>query len=244
MFEAIMTIEFNILLTTAATIGFLHTITGPDHYLPFIVMSKARNWNTAKTVVITLVCGIGHVGSSILIGALGLAFGWGVKSLSLFESSRGNFAAWFLIVFGFLYFSWGLWKALHKKNHKHYHYHVDGSVHKHGHSHLFSKAHEHPHETVKPQSMTPWILFTVFVLGPCEPLIPLIMYPAATSSIWGVIYVSLVFSFITISTMIGMVLLSLYGIQFVPIKKVEKYMHAIAGATICFCGLAIIFIGI
>jgi nickel/cobalt transporter (NicO) family protein len=239
-----MSIEFNILLTTAATIGFFHTLTGPDHYLPFIVMSKARNWSYAKTLAITTICGVGHVGSSILIGALGIAFGWGVEYLKLFESNRGSVAAWFLIIFGFLYFAWGLWKALRKRDHKHYHYHLDGSVHKHNHSHLFSKAHEHPHEIVKPQSITPWILFTVFVLGPCEPLIPILMYPAAKSSIMGVVYVSAVFSLFTIATMIGMVLLSLYGIQFLPIKKFEKYMHAIAGATICLCGIAIVFMGL
>ncbi len=34
--------ELILLAGTAAIVGFLHTITGPDHYLPFIVMGKAR----------------------------------------------------------------------------------------------------------------------------------------------------------------------------------------------------------
>lgn len=42
-----------ILSVSAASYGVLHTIIGPDHYLPFIVMSKARNWDYYKTAWIT-----------------------------------------------------------------------------------------------------------------------------------------------------------------------------------------------
>jgi len=31
--------EITVLLATAASLGFIHTLIGPDHYLPFIVMS-------------------------------------------------------------------------------------------------------------------------------------------------------------------------------------------------------------
>ena len=36
--------ELSALCVTAASIGFLHTLFGPDHYLPFIVMAKAKGW--------------------------------------------------------------------------------------------------------------------------------------------------------------------------------------------------------
>ena len=38
------------------------------------------------------------------------------------------------------------------------------------------------------------ILFTIFVFGPCEPLIPILMYPAAKSSVAGMLLVAGVFS--------------------------------------------------
>ena len=41
--------EIQILIVTAASIGFFHTLFGPDHYLPFIVMAKARKWSMVKT---------------------------------------------------------------------------------------------------------------------------------------------------------------------------------------------------
>lgn len=82
-----------ILIVTAASIGFIHTLLGPDHYLPFIVMSKARNWSTFRTVSITILCGIGHVGSSVVIGAIGVILGIGLHKLEALESIRGNWAA-------------------------------------------------------------------------------------------------------------------------------------------------------
>ena len=94
------------------------------------------------------------------------------------------------------------------------------------------------------KTMTPWILFTIFVFGPCEPLIPLVMYPAAEHSITGMVLVTAVFGIITIGTMLTIVLGTLWGINFLPIGKLERYTHALAGATICISGLAIVFLGL
>jgi nickel/cobalt exporter len=241
-----MAADIDILLFTAASIGFIHTLTGPDHYLPFIVMSKARKWTNIKTLWITFLCGIGHVGSSVIIGIIGIALGLGVNRLNKFESFRGNLAAWAFIIFGFGYFLWGLWKVYRKKPHKHFHLHVDAPqhVHMHEHHHSMIENHTHSHAAVKPVNLTPWILFTVFVLGPCEPLIPLLMYPAAKTHLMAVALVTLVFAISTIGTMLVVVQLTLRGINFLPMKMFEKYMHAIAGAAICLSGLAIVFLGL
>ena len=67
-----MNSEVFILSLTAGSIAFMHTISGPDHYLPFVVLSKARNWSKIKTTWITILCGIGHVGSSVLLGLFGI----------------------------------------------------------------------------------------------------------------------------------------------------------------------------
>jgi hypothetical protein len=90
----IMTVELNALIITAASIGFFHTILGPDHYLPFIMMSWARKWSVLKTSLITLLCGLGHITSSVVLGLIGVAMGLAVKGLEHVESVRGNLAAW------------------------------------------------------------------------------------------------------------------------------------------------------
>lgn len=229
-----------ILSATAASIGFFHTMFGPDHYLPFVMMSKAGKWSRIKTIWITFLCGLGHVGSSVLLGMVGVVLGVAVKKLEIFESFRGNLAAWVLIVFGLVYFVWGLRKAFRGKPHQHSHLYENGTMYVHNHTH--KKEHIYPHE--QSGNITPWILFTIFVLGPCEPLIPILMYPAAKSSIFGLILITGIFSTVTIVTMIGLVFVLTLGLDFLPVKKVERYVHAIAGASIFLCGVAIQFLGL
>jgi len=161
-----------VLALTAASIGFFHTLLGPDHYVPFIAMAKARGWSYLKTGVITFVCGLGHVGSSVLLGFVGVYIGAKVTSLERIEAFRGGLAGWLLVMFGLLYFIWGIRKAYAAREHEHPHEH-GGFQHIHSHSHV--KTHAHVHDTAK-TNITPWILFTIFVFGPCEPLIPLLIY--------------------------------------------------------------------
>jgi nickel/cobalt exporter len=231
-----------ILLITAASIGFFHTLFGPDHYLPFIVMARARKWSVVKTTLITFFCGVGHVGSSILLGFIGIAFGIGINKLVFIESGRGNIAAWLFIAFGLVYFIWGMRQAYRKKAHKHIHVHADGTYHTHDHSH--KDAHVHVHEQSEKKNITPWVLFIIFVLGPCEPLVPILMYPAATNSISGMILVSVVFALVTITTMLGIVLAGSFGLNYLPFGRLERFTHAIAGAVILLSGIGMQFLGL
>lgn len=235
--------EIILLSWTAASIGLIHTALGPDHYLPFIMMAKVRGWSMAKTTWITILCGGGHVLSSIVLGLLGVYLGAEVMKLEALEAYRGTLAAWLLIGFGFAYFIWGIHRAIKNKKHSHIHTHEDGSVHEHPHQHASRHAHVHDQKS-SAKDLTPWILFTVFVLGPCEPLIPLLMYPAAKSSMMGMYLVAGIFTVTTLVTMVSIVLLTTWGIGFAKLGKLERYTHAIAGGTICLSGLAIMFLGL
>lgn len=223
-----------ILAGTASAIGFVHTILGPDHYLPFIFMAKARKWSVFKTTWVTFFCGVGHVGSSVLLGLLGFTFGIALGKLEIIEGVRGNLAAWAFVLFGLAYFIWGLNRAIVNKPHKHRHFHENGIAHEHEHTH--NNSHDHLHRT----NITPWILFTIFVLGPCEPLIPVLMYPAAQNSRSGMIFIALLFSAITILTMIAIVLMATYGLNFIKLGKLERYTHALAGGIVLLSGIAIL----
>ncbi len=234
--------EISILLLTAASIGFLHTLMGPDHYLPFIVISKARNWSMAKTTVITVLCGIGHVLGSVVLGLLGVALGIAVGKLEAFESVRGDLAAWMFIGFGLLYFAWGVRRAIKNKPHTHTHFHSNGVSHEHEHSH--HEEHAHVHETTGKVNITPWVLFLIFVFGPCEPLIPTLMYPASQSSWGAMMLVAGVFALVTISTMTAIVLLVSKGYSLLPMGKLERYSHALAGFIIFASGAGIMWLGL
>jgi nickel/cobalt transporter (NicO) family protein len=238
-----MNSEILVLAGTAATLGFVHTLIGPDHYIPFIAMSRARRWSLPKTLLISSLAGLGHVLSSVILGFAGLALGIAVAKLEGAESVRGGVAAWLLIGFGFAYFVWGLHRAIRNKPHSHGHLHGDGDSHEHEHGHVSEHAHVHAAPRGK-ANITPWILFTIFVFGPCEPLIPLVMYPAARHDTAGVALVAAAFGLTTILTMLAIIALSSWGLSFVRLGRLERYSHALAGAMIFASGLAVRFLGL
>ncbi len=238
-----------LLLATTATVALVHTLIGPDHYLPFIVLSRAEGWPMRKTMLWTFICGLGHVLSSILIGLLGATLGWALGSMETFEGARGQIAAYALIGFGLLYFSWGLWRG--RRGHAHVHLHADGSLHSHPHRHEGEAvipgheqvAHEEaPH--LARHRHTAWTLFIIFVLGPCEPLIPLLLAPAASQSASGILAVALVFSVITISMMMLTVAIGVMGVRMLRFPTLERYAHAMAGFAIFTSGLLLQFLGL
>lgn len=251
-----MSTQILMLSLTAASIGVVHTLAGPDHYLPFVVLSKARNWNRAKVIWITALCGFGHIAGSVILGTIGIACGFAISKIKVFESVSGSITAWLFILFGLMYAIWGLRKVFQNKKHVHSHSHFGGIFHNHSHTHIQSHAHPHITEAEIPKNndststktsykdLTPWLLFVLFVFGPCEPLIPLFMYPAYQHSIVGIIAVTTVFGVVTIATMLSVVLMMTFGISFIRFQKFEKYTHAIAGATIFFSGIAMQFFGL
>ena len=257
--------EIWMLAGTAATLGLVHTVIGPDHYLPFIVIGRARNWGLRRILSVAFLAGLGHILSSVVLGFAGIALGIAVAKLEGVESARGGIAAWLLIGFGFAYFIWGMRRAWRGKSHTHPHLHdhEDGKVHPHGpdqhvhdtatehlHEHAHAHTHElaehaHPHgEAPNKANITPWILFTIFVFGPCEPLIPLVMYPAARHSTAGVVLVAMAFGLATIATMLVIIAAASFGASFVKLGKLERYSHALAGLMIFVSGLAVQFLGL
>jgi hypothetical protein len=184
-----------------------------------------------------------------VLGVIGIAFGIAVLQLEGIEGFRGDLAGWLLVAFGLVYFVWGVRCAIRNKPHAHLHTHADGVVHLHKHTH--SGAHVHVHDGAPTSardygetgsgvgSMTPWILFTVFLFGPCEPLIPLLMYPAAEGRMWGVVLVTGVFGISTLATMTTIVAVAYLGVGSLRLSRYQRYSHALAGLAVLACGAAI-----
>lgn len=217
-----MTAEMLALYGLAVTIAFTHTILGPDHYLPFIAMSRAGHWTMRKTIIVTVLCGLAHVLSSVLIGLVGIVFGVSVLKLENIESSRGDLTGWMLIGFGLAYTVWGVRRAVKTR----------------------TTLQGHPPATSN-SSLTTWILFTIFLFGPCEPLIPLLMYPAALGGWLHVATVALIFGVTTVGTMLGVVYLTRRRIT--PNTHIDapsqlgRFAHAAGGLVMLSCGIAVKF---
>lgn len=245
-----MTNEIGMLCFAAVSVGLVHTLLGPDHYVPFVAMSKVGRWSLRKTLLVTVLCGIGHVGSSILLGLVGILFGILVAKLEAVEQVRADVAAWLLIAFGLSYTIWGAVRAIRNVPHTHLHAHQDGTLHVHQHTH--AGEHLHIHSSTVPErvaisrgppattgEMTPWILFVVFLFGPCEPLVPLLMYPAAQANAGAVILVTALFGAATIVTMTGVVVVLYWGSHALQWQRIHRFSHVLAGLAVLACGIAI-----
>ncbi len=229
------------LVVTAASIGFVHTLIGVDHTLPFVVLGRAQGWSMRKLLAITGLCGLGHVLSSVLLGLVGIGLGVAVERLNWIETSRGDLSAWLLIGFGLAYAAWAFYHVLRGRPHRHLHFHEGTKPHVHEHSHR--SEHLHPHRLDR-RALTVWTLFIIFVFGPCEPLIPVLMVPALQYDWFAVVLVALVFSAATIGTMLLVVTLGYYGLRPALFSLFERHVHAVAGLMIAASGIAIKVFGI
>ena len=128
------------LLLTAVLTGMIHTIAGPDHYLPFVAISKSRNYGWSKTLFWTILCGIGHVGSAIVL-ALGFILFAEILTesrLEWLEAWRGDIAAYAMIGMGAAL----ILHSLHKRwKHR-------------------AETHSHPENN---SSLSYWVVFIIFV---------------------------------------------------------------------------------
>ncbi len=232
-----MTESSIILCATASAVAIVHTLLGPDHYLPFVAMARAENWPLRRTLKVAALCGLGHVLGSVIIGCVGIALGLGLFRLEKIETFRGDIAGWLLIAGGLIYLAWGVRHAIRRKPHTHAHVHADGTLHTHEHSHVTS--HAHIHSTGEKKSRAPLLLFTIFILGPCEPLIPLLMYPASKAHIFDVILVASIYAIATLVTMLTTITACLHVVSFARLDRFERFGPAIAGAVVLACGVAV-----
>jgi len=232
--------DMHVLLITALSLGFIHTLLGPDHYLPFIVLSKARKWSLAKTVWITLFGGVGHILGSVVLGLTGVALGISLDTLEVIEASRGDIAAWMLIVFGCFYTMYGIVTYIRNGHHTHLpRFLLPQSIREY--THLPTTEAEGAKEDWT--RLTPWILFLIFVFGPCEVLIPMLIYPASRHNMFGVAAVAVLFGIATIATMLCTVVIGYTGTSLAQFKTGEKYMHILAGSVLTITGIGMRFWG-
>lgn len=231
-----MTGDFILLLFSTVGISLAHTLTGPDHYLPFIALSKSGKWTLPKTLFWTTLCGLAHVGTSLLVGLIGIFLGWTLSQQSNLVMTRGNFASWMLLGFGLIYTLWGLYNIKRNKLHKHFevndeadilvYEHKDGQV-------------VYPDQKFK---VTPWVMFFIFALGPAEPILPLLFYPSTSHSFLQVLILTVTYTGVTLFAMLLMVLLGYYGLQKFNFPNFEKYISFISGLVILLCGVGMVFL--
>ena len=207
-----------ILIVSTFSIAFFHAL-APDHWMPFAAIARAQKWSKLKLSWVTFISGLGHVGVSIILGVIGITLGFSLAKLKSLEGNRGEIALWLLIGFGIIYMLWGIKKAKSEKGKT-----ID-------------------EEKAKLKTITVWTIFAIMVLGPCEPLIPLI-FLGYNYGYTGVLIVSLIFSLVTIIMMITQSMLAYTGVKLIKSDVVQRYAHAFAGLIIALTGAFVMLLGI
>ena len=210
-----------VLLGTAASLAVVHTLLGIDHSLPFVALGRARKWALGRTLLVTTLCGAGHVASSVMIGVVGVGLGIATDSLLWLESTRGELAAALLIGFGLAYAAWAVWRSLRGR---------DGARLRGG--------------AAGADRATPWALFIVFVLGPCEPLIPLMVVPGMARDWLAVGAVVGVFGLLTVAAMLLAVAAAWRGVTLLGADRPGRHADVAAGLVVAASGAAVLFLGL
>jgi len=149
-------------MCSVATVAFVRTLLGPDHYLPFVSMARSRGWSIANTVRITLLCGVGHIVGSIILRFIGVFIGSQLGSLGWVEDVIGSLAARVLFASDLVFLVWGGASCLQKQG---YILTVIFIAVYHRHQHTLYESHTHDHTSKTADgSVGPWTIFVVFDL--------------------------------------------------------------------------------
>jgi hypothetical protein len=231
-----ISVELQILLATALSIAFVHTLTGPDHYVPIVALARSRGWSLGRMLWWTAACGCGHVWSSALLGGLGALGGWSLSALTTLQQWRGGLAGWCLFASGLVYLIWLQFPAGRRRSHAHFEPGADGGI--------VVYAHRHG-QAVAPNNrrrLTPYILFVIFVLGPSEPMIPLLFAPGLKGSWAGVILLIACYTTATLATMVVMVLLVHFGAAS-RLRTWDRLGSHLSAMALVICGAGMLWLG-
>jgi len=215
----------------AAGIGAFHTL-APDHWVPFAALSRAERWSAGRTALVTVLCGLGHVTVSVLLGLCGVLFGLGL--LETFGRRLEGVAGFLLIGFGAAYGLWGLHRSVQSR----WHHHADALPH----WHIGQHGHAHQHGTPSGGRMTPWTLFLLFSADPCVAVIPL-MFASAPLGWTSTLIVVAAYELATIGTMVMLVLPARVAVTAVRGVWADRYGDALAGGVIAVVGVVVVGFG-
>lgn len=232
-----------VLTTVAATgftVAFMHAVI-PTHWLPFVLVARARNWSRAKTLAVTSLAGLGHVALTSLLGLLIAWFGFQLEEKVEWFSW---FAGGLLIAFAVFY----LWRQVSGRGILHHH--PPGSHH-HADEHCgHESGPSHWQEEMKDSSLVSvragdWAaisgLFVMLTLSPCEVFLP--VYLSGVQFGWkGFVVLSVILAVATLAGMTLFTWLALIGFERFRLKTFERYEAGLLATLFLVLGVIIMVI--
>ena len=230
-------------LTTIAALGFpvafLHAAL-PTHWLPFVLVGRARRWTRVKTIAITAGAGLGHVALTSLLGLLVAWFGFALN-----ETVGGIFpwiAAGILALLGIYY----LWRQARGVGILHHH--PPGTAH-HADAHCGeSTDHSHWDDELKDTALISARaadsaavsgLFVMLTVSPCEAFLP--VYLSGVQFGWrGFIVLSLILAVAALAGMTLFTWLALFGFDRIRIQRFERKEAGLVGTIFLLLAVAVV----
>jgi len=232
----------SLLLLTAAATAVFHTLI-PDHWLPFVLVGRARGWSGRTTAAVSGLSAMVHTVLSVALGVAALLLGQSVAHAVGERLERGS--GLLLVGFGTVYALWA-WR-------KGGHFHPGGALlhardeggHCDGHEGPASVAHMHYHAD------DAWIgkeagkgavpLALIVGLNPCVLVLP-IMVATADQGAGALALVTMAYSLTTIALMVGLSVAGVVGTRRIPVPAVARHMETASGVLIALCGAVFLLI--
>jgi ABC-type nickel/cobalt efflux system permease component RcnA len=232
----------SLLLPTAAVTAAIHTLI-PDHWLPFVLVGRARGWSARTTAAVAGLSALLHAALSVGLGLAALELS-GAAAAAIGETlERGS--GILLVAFGAAYALWA-WR-------KGGHFHPGGALlhardereHCDGREGPASIDHLHYHAD------DAWIgadagkgavwLALIVGLNPCVLILPVVVATAPRGP-GALAQVTLTYAATTIALMVGLSVAGVVGSRRIPVPAIARHMETASGALIAAVGLVYLFL--
>ena len=215
-----------LVFTTVAT-AVVHTLI-PDHWLPFVLVSRSQGWTLRQTLLLTTASAMLHVFVSVTLGVIVAGVGRSAEAVVGFAEGLEWLGGAMLVLFGIVYMLWFLLRG--------------GHVHSfglHPHHGSLGRSGDKPGHTSRAKRLTGFTLALIVGFNPCILVIP-IVYGAVQVSEMTLAAVVLAFGLTTVLTMVGSTLLGLRGASRLTSTFLTRYGEALSGALIALTGVAVV----
>ena len=206
-----------LLLTfSAALVGFVHSLS-PGHWIPVVLMAKARKWNIQTVLLGALTAASGHIFISVVVG--GTAAVMGAHYLVAMEEDIEKYTAVGVSAFGFLYAAFAYWRHHQCRGHSH-------------HGPVFTK------------NQTPFLFLFSLGFSPCVAVLPVFL-AAVPQGMLAVGSAMVAFSFGVVASLCGAAVLVMSGLsRAIPLDHpfLEHYGDVLTGLMVALMGILLLFL--
>lgn len=229
---------WSLLVATAIATALFHTLI-PDHWLPFVLIGRARGWSAGVTAVVSGVSAAIHTGLSAGLGLLTLVLG--IEAAGRIGETLEASGAALLVSFGLLY-AWWAWR-------KGGHFHPGGRLaHRTGESASCpgSEGGGHPEHLhyhadqgmIRGRGGRGGLALAAIVgVNPCVLILPVVFRARAEQGPWAVAAVLVAYSLTTMALMIGLSVAGVLAPGRIRLPAGMRHMETASGLVIALAGV-------